>query len=163
MKSPKNKEIKHEWHLVDVKDQVLGRISTQIAQYLMGKNKSYFVRNLDLGDFVVVINASGVKVTGNKTNTKKYYRHSGYPGGFRMETLKELMGRDSTQVIKHAVSGMLPDNRLKDKMLARLFIFKGPEHKYTDKFSAKGGSASGGKTSADAKALADKQNSKVKS
>src|SRR5215204_3535878 len=89
----KESDIKREWHLIDVKEQTLGRVATQIAKLLMGKSKAYFVRNLDCGDYVVVINAKDVKVTGRKEEQKKYYRHSGYPGGFRQETLKELRGR----------------------------------------------------------------------
>ena len=131
---PKSSEIKHDWHLVDVDDKVLGRVSSEIAQLLMGKGKSNFVRNLDMGDFVVVLNAKSVKTTGKREDKKIYYRHSGYPGGFRQETLKELRNRKPEDIIKHAVSGMLPDNRLKDKMLSRLFIFEGSEHTYGEKF-----------------------------
>lgn len=129
-------DIKREWHLIDVKDKTLGRISSEIAQLLMGKAKPYFVRNLDCGDYVVIINAKDVKATGNKEEQKKYYRHSGYPGGFRVETLKELRGRKPADIIKHAVKGMLPDNKLRDKMLRRLFVFAGQEHKYQDKFKS---------------------------
>lgn len=127
-------DIKREWHLIDVKEQPIGRISTKIAQLLMGKSKPYFVRNLDCGDYVVIINAKEVKATGNKEEQKKYYRHSGYPGGFRVETLKELRGRKPEDIITHAVKGMLPQNKLRDKMLRRLFVFSGEEHKYNDKF-----------------------------
>jgi len=130
----KQSEIRHDWHLVDVNDQTLGRISTTIAHYLMGKAKPNFVRNLDCGDYVVVLNASKVKVTGNKEENKVYARHSGYPGGFRSETLKELRSRRPEEIIRHAVKGMLPDNRLRDKMLKRLFVFPGSEHTYADKF-----------------------------
>src|SRR6185437_15345836 len=130
----KAKDIKREWHLIDVKDKTLGRISSEIAQLLMGKGKPYFVRNLDCGDYVVIINAKNVKATGNKEEQKKYYRHSGYPGGFKVESLKELRVRKPENIIIHAVKGMLPDNRLKDRMLARLFVFEGSEHTYEDKF-----------------------------
>jgi large subunit ribosomal protein L13 len=133
----KQAELKHDWHLVDVQDQTLGRISTTIAQQLMGKSKPNFVRNLDCGDYVVVINASSVKVTGKKEENKVYARHSGYPGGFRSETLKELRSRKPEDIIRHAVKGMLPDNRLRDKMLKRLFVFAGNEHTYADKFVKK--------------------------
>ena len=131
-------DIKRAWHQIDVKDKTLGRISTEIALLLMGKGKVNFVRNLDCGDYVVITNAKYIKVTGKKEEKKNYYRHSGYPGGFRSETLKELRARKPEDVIKHAVKGMLPDNRLKDKMLARLFIFAEAEHKYNDKFVVKG-------------------------
>jgi large subunit ribosomal protein L13 len=134
-KATKISDIKRSWHHVDVKDKTLGRVATEIALLLMGKGKSNFVRNLDCGDFVVVTNAQFVKVTGKKEEKKNYYRHSGYPGGFRSETLKELRSRKPEDIILHAVKGMLPDNRLKDKMLARLFVFAGEEHKYQDKFT----------------------------
>ena len=127
-------DIKRIWHLIDVKDKTLGRVATEIALKLMGKSKAYYVRNLDCGDYVVVINAKAVKVTGKKEEQKKYYRHSGYPGGFKVETLKEMRLRKPEQVVKHAVKGMLPDNKLQDRMLTRLYIFAGNEHTYADKF-----------------------------
>lgn len=133
-RSTKISEVKREWHLIDVGDKILGRKASEIATFLMGKGKPNFVRNLDMGDYVVVINAKNVKVTGNKELLKKYYRHSGYPGGFRSETLAELRARKPEEVVKHAVSGMLPQNRLKPRMLKRLYIFGGKEHKYEDKF-----------------------------
>lgn len=139
-KSTKLKDIKREWHLIDAKDKILGRVSSQIALLLMGKAKSDFVRNLDLGDFVVVINAKDVKTTGNKEAQKNYYRHSGYPGGFKKETLSDLRERKPEEVIIHAVSGMVPQNKLKAKMLKRLYVFAKEVHTYEDKFSAKGGS-----------------------
>jgi len=134
MKTISEKDIKREWHLVDVKNQILGRISTQIAILLMGKSKPYFVRNLDCGDFVVVINAKEVKTTGKKELLKKYYGYSGYPGGFKAETLQDLRKRRPTEIIRHAVSGMLPQNRLKSKMLKRLLVFADQNHSYQDKF-----------------------------
>ena len=127
-------DIKRVWHLIDVKDKILGRISSDIAMLLIGKSKPYFVRNLDVGDYVVIINAKGVKVTGNKETLKKYYRVSGYPGGLTTEALGDLRKRIPERIIKHAVSGMLPQNKLKAKMLSRLFIFAGEEHDYKDKF-----------------------------
>ncbi len=129
----KAQDIKRAWHLIDVKDKTLGRVSSEIAQLLMGKSKAYFVRNLDCGDYVVVVNAKTVKATGRKEEQKKYYRHSGYPGGFKVESLKELRVRKPEDIIVHAVKGMLPDNRLKDRMLTRLFVFAGEEHTYQDK------------------------------
>ncbi|MEK7551779.1 MAG: 50S ribosomal protein L13 [Patescibacteria group bacterium] len=134
-KSTKISEVKREWHLIDVKGKVLGRIATDIALLLMGKGKSNFVRNLDMGDFVVVINAKDFKVTGNKEKLKKYYRHSGYPGGLKTEALGDLRKRKPENVIIHAVSGMLPQNRLKDKMLSRLHVFEGEVHTFNDKFT----------------------------
>lgn len=130
----KQSDIKREWHLIDLKDKVLGRISTEIAKLLMGKGKPYFVRNLDCGDYVVVINADVVKVTGKKEDQKKYYRYSGYPGGLTTETLAKLRQRKPEDVIIHAVKGMLPQNKLRAKMLNRLLVFKGEDHPYKDKF-----------------------------
>ena len=115
----------------------MGRISTNIAGLLMGKSKPYFVRNLDVGDFVVVVNAKNVKVTGNKETKKIYSRHSGYPGGFKQERLIDLRARKPEDIIIHSVSGMLPQNRLKSLMLNRLKVFSGVEHSYAEKFSKK--------------------------
>ena len=126
-------DIKRVWHLVDAKDQVLGRVSTKIAGLLMGKSKPYFAKNMDCGDYVVVINAKDVKVTGLKATKKTYYRHSGYPGGFKAETFQELNTRKPEDVIMHAVKGMLPQNKLRDSMLTRLRVFEGEAHTYEDK------------------------------
>ena len=141
MKATKLNDIQRAWHLIDVSDKILGRVSTDIAKLLMGKGKPYFVRNLDCGDFVVVVNARSVKVTGTKEKNKVYARHSGYPGGFKSETLGQLRERKPEDIIVHAVKGMLPQNKLRDKMLNRLKVFEGQEHSYQDKFSSKGGSA----------------------
>lgn len=132
--STKLKDIKREWHLIDVKDMVLGRVSTDIAKLLMGKGKPYFVRNLDCGDFVVIINAKYVKVTGKKENQKTYFNYSGYPGGLKIQTLGKLRQNKPEAIIIHAVKGMLPQNRLRDKMLQRLYVFSEEEHSYKDKF-----------------------------
>jgi large subunit ribosomal protein L13 len=129
-------DIKRSWHLVEANENILGRISTKIATLLMGKSKPYFARNMDCGDYVVVINAGKVKVTGRKELAKKYYRHSGYPGGFKTETLVELRQRRPGEIIRHAVSGMLPQNKLRDRMLTRLFVYEGEEHPYKDKFKS---------------------------
>lgn len=133
-KATRTRDIKREWHLVDVKGEILGRISTEIASLLMGKSKSYFTRNLDCGDYVVVTNAKDVVVTGKKEKQKKYYRHSGYPGGMRVEPLEKLRLRRPEELIRHAVKGMLPQNKLRDRMLKRLFIFSKEEHPYGEKF-----------------------------
>lgn len=130
-------EIKRNWHLVDVKNKILGRVANEIALLLAGKSKTNFVRNLDCGDYVVVLNARNIKVTGKKEEQKKYYRHSGYPGGLKTETLNKLRERKPEEIIIHAVKGMLPQNRLRDKMLKRLFVFSGEEHNYQDKFNKK--------------------------
>ena len=132
--STKAAAIKREWHHVDLDGKVLGRIASDIAQKLMGKSKAHFVRHLDCGDYVVVTNAAKVVVTGKKTTDKVYYRHSMYPGGFRAETFKEAMIKHPRAIIIHAVKGMLPQNKLRDRMLKRLFVFDGAEHTYTDKF-----------------------------
>jgi|SRR5579885_242322 len=123
-------DIKRMWHLIDVKGQTLGRVSTQIAKLLMGKSKPYFVRNLDVGDYVVVINAKEVKVTGKKETQKTYIRHSGYPGGFKSRTLAEVRQQQPTEIIRHAVAGMLPDNHLKARMLKRLRIYANEQHEF---------------------------------
>ena len=135
----KLEDIKREWHLIDVKHQVLGRVSGKIAKFLMGKSKPYFVRNLDCGDYVVVINAKEVSMTGKKEERKKYYRHSGFPGGLKVETFRELRARKPEETVRHAVKGMLPQNKLRDKMLKRLLISEGEEHPYKDKFEARSG------------------------
>lgn len=136
-KSTLLKTVSREWHVVDLKDKILGRESTQIAQLLMGKSKPYFVRHLDVGDYVVVVNASKVKLTGKKEEQKIYYRVSGYPGGMTKETVKEKRDRKPEDIIMHAVRGMLPQNRLRDKMLRRLKVFSGETHIYEDKFKVK--------------------------
>lgn len=133
-KSTKVSQIKREWHHIDLNGKILGRIASDIALLLMGKGKPYFVRNMDCGDFVVVTNAKSVKTTGKKEEQKKYSRHSGYPGGFKSETLRELRERRPEMIITRAVKGMLPDNKLKDRFMKRLFVFEGSEHTYQDKF-----------------------------
>lgn len=132
----KQSDIKREWRMVDLKDKTLGRASTEIARMLMGKGKSYFVRNLDCGDYVVVMNAKEVKVTGKKELKKEYFRYSGYPGGLSSETLGHLRQRRPEEIIRRSVRGMLPQNRLRDKMLKRLFVYADSEHPYKDKFKA---------------------------
>lgn len=132
----KDKDIQRNWHLVDVKDQILGRQAVAIAQKLMGKGKSYFAKNMDCGDYVVVINAKEVRTTGRKDLLKKYTRYSGYPGGLKTRTLKEVKEQNATEVVMHAVSGMLPKNRLRAKMLKRLYVFSDENHKYQDKFTS---------------------------
>lgn len=129
------KEILRSWHLIDAKNNILGRVSNQIANLLMGKSKSYFANNMDCGDFVVVINAKDIKVTGNKETKKIYYRHSMYPGGFKEESLEKLRERKPTDIIVHGVAGMLPKNKLRDKFLTRLFVFVDSKHDYEDKFA----------------------------
>lgn len=133
-KPTKQEEIKRNWHLIDVQDKILGRVATDIATKLMGKNKPYFVRNLDCGDYVVIINAKSVKTTGKKEKLNIFRHHSGYPHGFKQEAMEDLRKRKPEDIIFHTVKGMLPQNRLRDRMLARLFVFAGAEHTYQDKF-----------------------------
>lgn len=125
--------------MIDAKDQILGRISTEIARHLTGKDKVEYVSYLDVGDHVVVVNAAEVAVTGKKEKQKIYYRHSGYPGGLRAETLRELRERRPEEIIRRAVEGMLPKNKLQKPMLRRLHIFAGSAHTFKDKFGEKDG------------------------
>lgn len=139
-KPTKSSDIKRSWHIIDVKEKILGRASTEIAQLLMGKAKPYFAKNLDCGDHVVVINAKEVKLTGKKENNKVYTRYSGYPGGLRSETVKEMRARKPEQIIRHAISGMLPKNKLHDRMMKRLYVFAGTEHPYDEKLKSQNSS-----------------------
>jgi len=118
-------DIKRETHTIDASEQILGRLSVRIADLLMGKGKTVFVRNMDVGDFVVVTNAVKVKVSGKKPEQKLYYRHSGYPGGLRIDNFDKLMETHPDRVIEFAVKGMLPTNRLRARMLKRLRIYAG--------------------------------------
>lgn len=133
MKATKAADIKRDWHLINIKGKVLGRTAVEIAHLLMGKQKPYYVTHLDCGDYVVVTNAKEVLVTGKKEVQKKFYRHSGYPGGLRTETLDKLRIRKPQDIITHAVRGMLPQNKLRDRRLRRLFVFAEEEHPYQDK------------------------------
>ena len=134
--SPKASDIKREWHLVDASDKVLGKVATQIATLLMGKHKPMFSRHMDVGDFVVVINAEQVRVTGNKAKQKIYYRHSGYPGGLKSISLERMMETAPAKVIEHAIQGMLPQNKLRARMMKRLRVFVGDAHPYQGQIKA---------------------------
>jgi large subunit ribosomal protein L13 len=116
------------WLVVDATGQTLGRLATQIADALRGKSKPEYTPHIDTGDFVIVVNAERISVTGNKRTEKKYYRHSGYPGGIKERTLAEMLDRRPEEVIRHAVKGMLPRNRLARKQLTKLKVYAGPEH-----------------------------------
>lgn len=129
----RQQDIKRDWHLIDLKGKTLGRVATQIASLLMGKNKPYFVRNLDCGDYIVAINAKEIAVSGKKETAKKYYRHSGYPHGMKVTTLANVRETNPSYIITHAVKGMLPQNRLLDQMLKRLYVFPSQEHPYKEK------------------------------
>ena len=126
--SAKPGEIARDWYLVDAEGKTLGRLATQIAERLRGKGKTVFTPHVDTGDFVVVVNAEKIQVTGNKLDQKRYYRHSGYPGGLRSRTLREQLERRPTEVLRVAVKGMLPKNRLARQQITKLKIYAGPEH-----------------------------------
>ena len=116
------------WLLVDAEGQTLGRLATQIADALRGKRKPVYTPHVDTGDFVIVVNAEKISVTGQKLQEKKYYRHSGYPGGLKSRTLNDMLERRPEEVIRLAVRGMLPKNRLARKQLTKLKVYAGPEH-----------------------------------
>jgi large subunit ribosomal protein L13 len=134
--SPKASEVTHAWRLVDADGQTLGRLATQIATWLRGKHLPTFSEHMDLGDFVVVVNASGIRVTGNKAAQRMYYRHSTYPGGLKAVALGDLLERHPERVIKHTVRGMLPHNALGRKMLRKLKVYAGPQHPHSAQFRA---------------------------
>ncbi len=121
-------EVQREWLLVDASDQTLGRLAAAVAQILRGKNKPTYTPHVDTGDFVVVVNADKIKVTGAKATEKTYYRYSNYPGGLKSETFAEAMEKHPERVIEHAVYGMLPKNTLGRKMGRKLKVYAGPEH-----------------------------------
>ena len=121
-------EVQQRWFLVDAEGRTLGRLATQIADTLRGKTKPEYTPHVDTGDFVVVVNAEKIHVTGKKLDDKIYYRHSGYPGGLKQRTLREQLGRRPTEVLRIAVKGMLPRNRLARRQLTKLKIYAGPQH-----------------------------------
>jgi large subunit ribosomal protein L13 len=127
--TPANRE--RNWVVVDANGRTLGRLATQIADTLRGKRKPEYTPHCDVGDFVVVVNAEKISVTGNKREDKKYYRHSGYPGGLRERSLQEMLDRRPEEVIRLAVKGMLPRNRLARQQITKLKIYAGPEHPHT--------------------------------
>jgi large subunit ribosomal protein L13 len=124
----KQSEITRSWRVVDADGVVLGRLATEVAAILRGKHKTIFSPHLDTGDPVIIVNAAKVRVTGNKLKAKNYVRHSGYPGGLRSETLEQLLARRPEEVVRRAVRGMLPRNRLGEQMSRKLFVYAGPEH-----------------------------------
>ena len=124
----KTGEVPREWYLVDAEGKTLGRLATRIADTLRGKNKPQYTPHTDTGDFVVVVNCEKVAVTGKKMDEKMYYRHSGYPGGLKERSLREQLDRRPTDVLRKAVKGMLPRNRLARQQLLKLKIYAGPEH-----------------------------------
>lgn len=124
----KPNEVEREWLLIDAEDLVLGRVASKAAHILKGKHKPQYTPHVDTGDFVVIINADKIRVTGVKATDKEYYRHSGYPGGLKCETFQEAMEKHPTRVIEHAVKGMLPKNTLGRAMAKKLKVYAGPEH-----------------------------------
>jgi len=127
-KNFKISEVDQKWHLIDAENKTLGRLSSRVSTILMGKNKSQYTPNNDLGDFVVIINAEKIKLTGNKEYQKKYFRHSGYPGGLKSTSVQELRKDEPEQIIFKAVKGMLPKNKLANKMISKLKVYKGSNH-----------------------------------
>ena len=126
--SPTLKDIEQRWYVVDAEGKILGRLATQIATVLRGKNKPIYAPHMDVGDFVIVINADKIQVTGRKLEQKMYYRHSGYPGGLRSISLRDQLQRHPERVIRSAVKGMLPKNRLGRRMLRKLKVYAGSSH-----------------------------------
>lgn len=125
---PKKNEIERKWWLIDADGKILGRLATEIAILLQGKRNPEFVKFMDSGDFVIVINAEKLKVTGKKLEQKKYYSHSGYPGGIREKTLKDLLQKNPEEVLRQAVRGMIPKNKLGRAMYKKLKVYTGPNH-----------------------------------
>ena len=125
---PKPDEIRRDWVVMDASDKILGRLATEVARLLRGKHKPDFTPFLDTGDFVVVVNAERIRLTGNKVEDKKYFRHSGRPGSLKVETARERLEKYPERVIQAAVWGMLPKNRLGRKLLRKLKVYRGPDH-----------------------------------
>ncbi|MFH0830821.1 MAG: 50S ribosomal protein L13 [Parcubacteria group bacterium] len=128
-------ELKRGWHLIDANNKILGRTAVQVARALSGRGKSNWCRIQDVGDHVVVVNCSKIRVTGKKATSKKYYHHTRYLGHLKTKSYSELMIQKPTEVMRHAVVGMLPDNRLKKGMLRRLHLYPGSEHPFAKHFS----------------------------
>lgn len=135
----KAREIDKVWHVLDADGQTLGRLATKVAELLMGKHKPTYSRHLDMGDFVIVVNASRVRVTGNKLDGKIYYRHTGYVGGIKETPLREMLERHPDRVIEKAVKGMLPRNKLAGSLLRHLKVYAGPEHPHEAQVNRKRG------------------------
>lgn len=126
--TPTPKDIRRDWFVVNAQDKILGRLATEIARRLHGKHKPEFTPFIDTGDFIVVVNAEKIKVTGKKLDQKKYYRHSGFPGGLKETALKDMLDRHPERVLLHAVKGMLPRNRMGRALLKKLKVYAGPDH-----------------------------------
>lgn len=124
-------EVDHKWHLVDASGKTLGRVATQVATLLRGKHKQQFTPNADLGDFVVVVNAEKIRLTGKRPELKQYFHYTGYPGGATYEKFKEVMRKDPQRVFEHAIRGMLPHNRLGRQIIKKLKVYAGPDHPHS--------------------------------
>ena len=127
---PNPAEVERKWYVVDAEGQTLGRLCSEVAKVLRGKNKAIFTPHADCGDFVIVVNAEKIKVTGKKLDQKIYYHHSDYVGGMKETTLKEMLAKNPGRVIEHAVKGMLPKGPLGREMYKKLFVYAGPDHKH---------------------------------
>jgi len=127
-KSYKNTDLDKKWLLLDARDETLGRLSSKIASILMGKNKAQYTPHNDLGDYVVVVNAEKIRVTGNKDIQKKYYKHTGYPGGLKSSTFSEIIEKNPENLILKAVKGMLPKNKLSNSIISKLKVYEGDNH-----------------------------------
>ncbi len=134
--STKASDIERDWWLMDASGKILGRLASEVAKLLKGKHKPIYSPHLDVGDYVIVVNAAKVRVTGSKLTQKIYYRHSGYPGGLKSISLKRMMETHPTRVIEHAVKGMLPHNRLGAAMFKKLKVYPGPEHPHQGQVKA---------------------------
>ena len=126
----KKAEVKRDWYVIDATDLTLGRLASKVATVLRGKHKAIYTPNVDCGDYVIIINASKVKLTGNKLDQKIYYNHSGYVGGLRERTAKVMLEKYPEEMVERAVKGMLPHNRLGRQMYKKLFVYAGSEHKH---------------------------------
>ena len=135
----KQADIIRQWHLIDLNKKILGRATTEIAKLLQGKHKVNYVPYLDMGDYVVVINSAKVKLSGNKAQNKIYTRYSGYPGGLKRTIFSEVLKKNPAEIVRHAVSGMLPKNKLRARRLTRLYIYKDEKHPYESMFKSKDG------------------------
>lgn len=131
---PKEKEVQRNWHLIDAKGQIVGRLATKVSELLMGKLKTTFSKHMDMGDYVVLLNAEKVKFSGRKEDKKLYRRHSGYPGGYRELTAKLMREKFPDRIIKKAVFGMLPNNRLRNERMKRFNIVIGSKNPFENKF-----------------------------
>lgn len=124
----KPREVERNWVIIDAKDQVLGHLAVEVAKILRGKNKPQYTPHVDTGDYVIIVNAVQVRVTGNKGEAKQYFRHSGFPGGLKSETFNEALAKHPERIIEHAVKGMLPKTTLGREMLKKLKVYAGAEH-----------------------------------